>query len=447
MATLRWGMRDTPPATDIADLQQVLSNLGYYTDAVDGYFGPRTRSAVMAFQRANSLTVDGVVGPETSAALGLSEGAEPEKPTKPVTGGGRRESLHIGINRVNAALYGGWNGALSGCENDCDTMIGIARAEGYTTLPPLKTASATSQAILDTIQAAAGRMAAGDTFMVTYAGHGGQVPNSDADVDPEADSKDETWVCYDRQLIDDELWRAWQTFAAGVNIIVISDSCHSGTIARLFMSRGTEAVAEEVDRVQAETYLLKKAYYANLAVPRPGPDEPAVAGFPRPISTEAASPAAVAVATRELVSSGASTAMSPRRYPSGSTVTSRAAPPATDGGGVVTREMPLDANNRDVAARGDLYAELQLPRKVTVRDAVQCNVVSLSGCADMQLSQESGGHGVFTTTLQRVWANNTWSGSYESLIKTMEGQMGPTQTPQLGQYGPTAAQVVASTPF
>lgn len=39
--------------------------------AFDGLYGPDTRSAVMAFQRNHGLTVDGVAGPQTFAALGL----------------------------------------------------------------------------------------------------------------------------------------------------------------------------------------------------------------------------------------------------------------------------------------------------------------------------------------------------------------------------------------
>lgn len=38
---------------------------------VDGHFGQRTHQAVVAFQKAKSLTPDGHVGPKTRAALGL----------------------------------------------------------------------------------------------------------------------------------------------------------------------------------------------------------------------------------------------------------------------------------------------------------------------------------------------------------------------------------------
>ena len=47
-----------------------------------------------------------------------------------------------------------------------------------------------------------------------------------------ADQYDETWLLNDRDLIDDELYALWAVFAPKVRIIVLSDSCHSGTITR-----------------------------------------------------------------------------------------------------------------------------------------------------------------------------------------------------------------------
>ncbi len=53
-------------------VQQKLKSLGYYKKSVDGIFGSGTRSAVKAFQRDYGLVVDGIVGPKTLKALGLS---------------------------------------------------------------------------------------------------------------------------------------------------------------------------------------------------------------------------------------------------------------------------------------------------------------------------------------------------------------------------------------
>ena len=49
-------------------LQEQLQDLGYGVD-VDGIFGRQTQMAVKAFQTHHRLTVDGVVGPRTAAAL------------------------------------------------------------------------------------------------------------------------------------------------------------------------------------------------------------------------------------------------------------------------------------------------------------------------------------------------------------------------------------------
>lgn len=53
----------------VQSVQAQLKNLGYLKGAVDGIFGPVTKSAVMSFQRAQGLSVDGIVGPNTQSAL------------------------------------------------------------------------------------------------------------------------------------------------------------------------------------------------------------------------------------------------------------------------------------------------------------------------------------------------------------------------------------------
>ncbi len=55
--------------SDVERVQRRLTELHYYVGAVDGKAGPATVSAVMAFQKVNGLTVDGVIGPQTLGAL------------------------------------------------------------------------------------------------------------------------------------------------------------------------------------------------------------------------------------------------------------------------------------------------------------------------------------------------------------------------------------------
>lgn len=65
LPTLRYG--STGPY--VFFLQQRLIDSGFNPGTVDGIFGSRTRSAVVAFQQARGLAADGVVGPQTWGAL------------------------------------------------------------------------------------------------------------------------------------------------------------------------------------------------------------------------------------------------------------------------------------------------------------------------------------------------------------------------------------------
>lgn len=150
-------------------------------------------------------------------------------------------SLHLGLNQVNPAHYQDgdgrpWDGALNACEADARDMEALAKKRKFKTRRLLLTAEATADAVIASLREAARALSSGDLFLLTYSGHGGQVPdlNHDEEVLPsgQQDRMDETWVLYDRQLVDDELYTLWATFKAGVRILVLSDSCHSGTVVR-----------------------------------------------------------------------------------------------------------------------------------------------------------------------------------------------------------------------
>lgn len=64
---LYWGSS----GPDVTRVQALLNKWGYYHGPIDGYYSGGTFQAVKEFQRKNGLAVDGVVGPQTWAALGL----------------------------------------------------------------------------------------------------------------------------------------------------------------------------------------------------------------------------------------------------------------------------------------------------------------------------------------------------------------------------------------
>src|ERR1043166_530456 len=139
-------------------------------------------------------------------------------------------SFHFGLNAVDPGHYQGWDGQLAACEADAKDMYALAVKQGFTATKPLLTKSATTAALTDALKEAAGKLGKGDILFLTYSGHGGQV--KDRNGDETADDMDETWVLYDRQFVDDELYDLWGTFKPGVRILVLSDSCHSGTVVR-----------------------------------------------------------------------------------------------------------------------------------------------------------------------------------------------------------------------
>ena len=173
-------------------------------------------------------------------------------------------SIHIGLNAVSGAAYGGWTGPLAACEFDASDMAAIAKGKGMKPIV-LLTKKATRANALAAMRRAAKALRAGDLLFLTYSGHGGQVPDVNGD---EADKRDETWCLFDGQVIDDELYLEFSRFAAGVRILVLSDSCHSGTVVRGIPPQ-PETVPHQRPKLMPEsvamrTYRDHKAFYDKL---------------------------------------------------------------------------------------------------------------------------------------------------------------------------------------
>ena len=188
-----------------------------------------------------------------------SRKAAAAKATRP-----RGRSLHIGLNSVAGSAYGGWTGPLAACEFDANDMAAIAESKGMRPTV-LLTRKATRAAAFDAMRSAARALRAGDLFFLSYSGHGGQVPDVNGDED---DKRDETWCLYDGQVIDDELYLELCRFAAGVRILVLSDSCHSGSVARGIPLQ-VDTVPHQRPKLMPEsvamrTYRDHKAFYDKI---------------------------------------------------------------------------------------------------------------------------------------------------------------------------------------
>jgi hypothetical protein len=136
--------------------------------------------------------------------------------------------LMIGLNSLDPEKYNGEAGKLNACENDARDLAEIAKANNFSG-KTLLTREASSSSVLAELHAAARALESGDMLVVGYSGHGGQVGDVTGE---EVDGLDETWCLYDRMLVDDELYAMWAKFKPGVRILVLSDSCHSGTVTK-----------------------------------------------------------------------------------------------------------------------------------------------------------------------------------------------------------------------
>ncbi|HEY0740326.1 MAG TPA: S8 family serine peptidase [Chryseosolibacter sp.] len=158
-------------------------------------------------------------------------------------------SLHIGVNQTDEKHYPGLS-TLAGAVYDAFFWRDFAKSLGYQTRL-LTDEEAKSETVLETMRAIKNQMRPGDIFLVTYAGHGGYMEN-DKQQGLNREPYNQTWCLYDRQLIDDEIFECFKLFDKGTRILVVSDSCHSGTVTRdgevnfnNFLNRGMTRTAAE----------------------------------------------------------------------------------------------------------------------------------------------------------------------------------------------------------
>lgn len=207
------------------------------------------------------------------------------KLTKPARGPAVRSApaaiaLHVGLNRVDRGHYGTGLVDLDFCVNDSEAMRDIAKARGFDTQTHLTDAAATRDAVIAACGEAAKALKAGDTFMLTYAGHGGQVKdfNGDEATGPDRDLLDETLCLYDGQMIDDELYKIWSDFAEGVRVLAVFDCCHAGSMLRAGPGRAATAAPVTgkarmmTPGVAAQVFRANEAFYRGLPSSALGPD-------------------------------------------------------------------------------------------------------------------------------------------------------------------------------
>lgn len=167
-------------------------------------------------------------------------------------------SIHIGLNQVSKEHYTSGVASLETCEQDAIDMQTIALSQNFKSSFLLLSQNATRSAVKSVITLASQELRSGDMLLLSYSGHGGFVLDRSGD---EVDRLDETWCLYDGQLLDDELKKLWTLFEEGVRIFILSDSCHSGTVAKA--SAFLEKEESKIFQKKQLTYDIAKEVYVK----------------------------------------------------------------------------------------------------------------------------------------------------------------------------------------
>jgi len=174
-------------------------------------------------------------------------------------------ALCIGIND-----YPGTESDLSGCINDANDWAKVFTKHGFT-VRKLLNKHATGAAIRDAIRETVDDAKSGELLVIQYSGHGSYVPDVNGD---EPDGTDECLCPYDIKrkgpIADDELFELFSRRERGVKLVMVSDSCHSGTVARFAMASARSNGHGSGHRVRflAPATFLSKRQLAQLGARR-----------------------------------------------------------------------------------------------------------------------------------------------------------------------------------
>lgn len=137
-------------------------------------------------------------------------------------------SLHIGVDRTDPDHYAGLK-TLRGAERDARSMAQLAEAQAFERRVVLVGGDATLGAVRHEVSRAAEQLRTGDTFVMSFAGHGGVVPDVIRD---RRGGVHRTMCLYDQQLIEPLLYADLARFRAGVRVVFVNDSCPCIAVVR-----------------------------------------------------------------------------------------------------------------------------------------------------------------------------------------------------------------------
>ncbi|MBI5840543.1 MAG: caspase family protein [Chloroflexi bacterium] len=175
-----------------------------------------------------------------------------------------KKAVCIGINN-----YPGIFNDLKGCVNDANDWSELLKDLGFDVSLMLDS-QATRQNIKAALQGLVDGTKAGDIAVFTYSGHGTQVTDANSD---EGDPYDEALYVYDGTIIDDELRPILKGIHPQATLVVISDSCFSGSVTRIaalaaqkFTPRFVPPAVSTVGRAARRPFLMPETDMPEILI-------------------------------------------------------------------------------------------------------------------------------------------------------------------------------------
>jgi len=160
-----------------------------------------------------------------------------------------KKAICVGINN-----YPGSSNDLKGCVNDANDWANLLEHSGFQ-IEKILDDQATKHNILNALDGLVTNATSDDQIVFTYSGHGTSVADTSGD---EVDGYDEALYAYDGVLLDDELRTIIQKLNPDVHLVVISDSCFSGTVTRALITDAAKPRYVKTDDIPAKAKLKKR---------------------------------------------------------------------------------------------------------------------------------------------------------------------------------------------
>lgn len=150
---------------------------------------------------------------------------------------------------------------LNGCMNDAtrsyEWLKNVNKYNDLKLMTDDTNEKPTRENIMSSLKELVSKVKANDFIFIHFSGHGTQIKDISGD---EKDGKDEVFISLDLQgIVDDEMVEILKQIPKGVNVFILMDCCHSGTIVDLpysiYDGRGYN-IKNNTNNFDADIYML-----------------------------------------------------------------------------------------------------------------------------------------------------------------------------------------------